>query len=210
MYDTIFAIVLGWLLGLLSPTIAERIRRPYRRRELTRAVVNKMLALQHTMVVLECRIRIRRRDLSVKFLDSAFPVLDGFQGPGKNSDYIAGIKKVREMSDAQRVEFCRTVSDPSIGLGLPQYSLPLFSTQIANLAVCGIDFQRSVLSVKYHLDLYNQSSLRAQALLDMTFNKPSQEDRGAIIKNLESIYAGIGERAELVMHLIGDLRTRFN
>ena len=49
--ETILTILLGWLLGLLTPGIAERIRRPYRRRDLMWAVVDEMLGIQHTMAV---------------------------------------------------------------------------------------------------------------------------------------------------------------
>jgi hypothetical protein len=38
-FDTILTILLGWLLGLLTPSIAERLRRLYKRRDLVRAVV---------------------------------------------------------------------------------------------------------------------------------------------------------------------------
>jgi hypothetical protein len=47
--ETILAILLGWLLGLLTPAIAERIRRQYKRHELMNAVVDEMLGLQHTL-----------------------------------------------------------------------------------------------------------------------------------------------------------------
>ncbi len=42
-FETIFAIFLGWLLSLLTMVISESIRRPYRRRDLIRAVMDEML-----------------------------------------------------------------------------------------------------------------------------------------------------------------------
>jgi hypothetical protein len=44
---------------LLTPGLAERIRRPYRRRDLTQAIVDEMLGLQYTMAVVVYNIRER-------------------------------------------------------------------------------------------------------------------------------------------------------
>ena len=46
--ETILTILLGWLLGLLIPHIAELIRRPYRRRELRGAFIEEMVSAYDT------------------------------------------------------------------------------------------------------------------------------------------------------------------
>ena len=50
--EPVLTILVGWLLGVLTPGIVERIRRPYRSRDLRLAVVDEMLGLQYKMAII--------------------------------------------------------------------------------------------------------------------------------------------------------------
>jgi hypothetical protein len=88
---------------------------------------------------------------------------------------------------------------------LRQYSIPFFATQIGDLAICGLDFQRAVLNIRYQLDLFNQNAISAQSLFDKTFSKPTPEDLEALRTNLEHCYPDAGMRAEIIMEAIAGL-----
>jgi hypothetical protein len=206
--DTILMILVGWLLGLLTPGIAERIRRPYRRRDLMQAVVDEMLGLQYTMAIVAYRIRARYADVPDAFLDKILPIVEGYSGPARHEDLVEGLRKTRSLSQEQRAAMHQAMRKPNVGVGLRQYAIPLFATQIADLAICSIDFQRSVLHIRYHLDLYNQNVPYAQSLFEKTFNNPSPADRDALITNQEQAYRDAGVRAEIVMNAIGELRRQ--
>jgi hypothetical protein len=207
--ETICTILLGWLLGLLTPGIAERIRRPYRRRDLVRSVLDEMLGLQHTMAVMAHSIRARRAEVSDAFLDAILPIVEGYKGPDRSQGFIEGIRESRKLPEAQRAAAHKTMRKPSVGVNLPQYAIPLFVTQIADLTICDLDFQRSLLHIRYHLDLYNQIRPYTQSLMEKTFNNPTAEDRAALITNQEEAYRDAGIRAEIIMRAIGDLQQRY-
>lgn len=95
---------------------------------------------------------------------------------------------------------------PNVSIGLRQYSIPLFATQIADLAICSLEFQRAVLHIRYHLDLYNQLVLYTQSQFEKTFNNPSLDNRAALITNQEEGYRDACQRAEIIMRAIADLR----
>jgi hypothetical protein len=200
---------LGWLLGLLTPGIAERIRRPYRRRDLIRAVVDEMLALQHTMAIVAYKIRGRRSDVTDAFLDKILLIVESYHGPDRSEDLIAGLKITRSLPEGQRAAAHQARYKSNVAIGLQQYSIPLFATQVADLAICSIGFQRSVLSIRYHVDLFNQRVPYTQSLFDKTFNNPSPENREVLIANLETGYRDAGIRAEIIMQAIGELQKRY-
>ena len=91
---------------------------------------------------------------------------------------------------------------------LPQYALPLFITQIADLTICDLDFQRSVLHIRSHLDLYNQIGPYTQLLLGKSFDKPTPQDLEAILTNREVAFQDAGNRAEIIVRAIWDLQKR--
>jgi len=89
-----------------------------------------------------------------------------------------------------------------------QYALPLFVTQLADLAICPISFQRAVLHVRYHLDLYNQSIPYLQALSDKTYGTLDPKNHSIVVGNLEAGYQDLGERAEIIIEAISKVRMR--
>src|SRR5260370_22439524 len=112
-----------------------------------------MLGLQFTMAVLAYRIRSRRAELSDAFLDEILPIIEDYHGPESLEGFGAATKKIRSLSEEQRTAVYRARRKPNVSLGLRQYSIPLFATQVADLAICSLDFQRAVLHIRYHLDL---------------------------------------------------------
>src|SRR5260370_994327 len=70
-----------------------------------------------------------------------------------------------------------------------------------------LDFQRAVLHIRYHLDLYNQLAAYTQSQFDKTFNNPSPQDRAALVTNQEEGYRDVCQRAEAIMRAIGELES---
>ena len=207
--DTILTILLGWLLGLLTPVISDRIHRPYRRRDIVQAVVDEMLGLQYTLATVAHLIRVRNANVTNAFLDQILPIVEGYEGPDRSDDIPIGLKKLRSVSEQERAAALQSKQIPNVGMALRQYAIPLFATQLADLAICRRDFQRSVLRIRYHLDLYNQLVPYTQSLSDKTFDKPSPKDREAIIANQERAYRDAGVRAEIIVQAISELHNEY-
>jgi hypothetical protein len=208
-FETIFAIFLGWLLSLLTMVFSERIRHPYRRRDLIQAVVDEMLGLQYTLATAPTwygqEMLMSRMLFSIRSCRSS-KVTTGRIGA---MTFRPALKRLRGVSEQERAATLQSKTNSNVGMALRQYSIPLFATQIADLAICSRDFQRSVLRIRYHLDLYNQLVAYTQSLFEKTYNKPSPEDRVALIANQKRGYREAGVRAEIIVQMIRDLRKRY-
>jgi hypothetical protein len=203
---TTLTIILGWLLGLLTPMIAERIRRPYRRRDVMRSVIHEMLDLQYLMAFLAFKVRTRKGAVSDAFLDEILPIIEGYDGPSAEAEVVGRVKRIRAAPESQRF---RPANRPSGAIGLRQYSMPVLTTQVVELAICGMDFQRAVLQIRQHLELFNQIGLYAQSQFDKTFGQITAENREILIANQEEAYSDAGNRSEIIMRAIGDLRKKY-
>ena len=208
-FNTVLTILLGWLLGLLTPGIADRIRRPYRRRDLMRAVVDEMLGLQYIMALLAYEIRSRHARLSDAFLNEILPIFEAYNGPDRIEGMVTVIKEARLLSEEKRKAAYQAIGKPAAAMSLRQYSIPLLATQIADLSICSVELQRSVLNVRYHLDLYNQVASYTQSQYEMSFSNPGPHDRAALVTNHENGTIDAGKRAETILHAIADLRNRY-
>lgn len=208
-FDTVLTILLGWLLGLLTPGIAERIRRPYRRRDLMVAVIDELIGLQYTMATFAYSIRTRYSDVSDAFLDQMLPIVEGHSGPDRSEDFIRALKGLRSLPQVQRAAMHQNMRVPDMGITLQQYDIPLFATQIADLAICKVDFQRAVLHIRFHLSLFNRLVPYVQSLFEKTYDNPTPENRARLIANQERTYRDAGKRAEFIVQAIRDLRERY-
>ncbi|MGP8244530.1 MAG: hypothetical protein ACLQVN_08430 [Bryobacteraceae bacterium] len=208
--EPILTLLLGWLLGAFTPLLADTIRRPYRRRDLMRAVIDEMLGLQYTMAMVAHRIRARYAEVSDGFLDDLLPIVEGYRGPDRSEDLARGLAESRGLSEAQRATVDPARRKPDVGISLAQYATPLFATQIADLAICGVDFQRAVLHIRKQLGLFNDLVPYTRWLMDKTFGKPSPEDREALVTNQEAAYRDAGRRAEIIMRAISELCRRYS
>jgi hypothetical protein len=205
----ILLLLLGWLMGLLSPGIADRIRRGYRRRDLMRAVLDELLTLQHVMAIVAYRIRARNMAVTNDFLETIIPIVENYKGPDRVERMIEAIKASRKLPQDQRIATHQAIQKPNASLSLRQYSLPLITTQISDLTICSLVFQRAVLHVRFHLDLCNQFVPHSQALHEKTFSDLSPENREAVTANLEQGYREYGDRAELIVEAIKAINNQY-
>jgi hypothetical protein len=118
--EPIFMLLLGWLLGLFTLDIGERIRRRHRRRDLTQAVVDEILSLQHTMAVAAYQIRARYADVPDAFLDKILLVVEGYQGPDRDENLIEGLRESRSLPQGQRAAVLQALRKPDVGTTLWQ------------------------------------------------------------------------------------------
>ncbi len=206
----VLMVLLGWLLGLLTPVIAERIRRPYRRRDLMQGVVDEMLGLQHTLVAVAYKIRTRNAELSDDFLDKILPILDAHTGPDRSQEIIEFVKEIRRCPEGQRVATHQLMRKPDRVVGLRQYAAPLFATQMSDVAICSLDFQRAVLNIRRHLDLYNQLAALAESLFSRSFDNRGPEERDVLRANVERNCRDAATQAEMVVDAILDLKIRYS
>jgi hypothetical protein len=206
--EPILMLILGWLFGLLTSPIVERVRRHYRRKDLTHAVVDEMEGLQVTMAFVAYQIRVRQAQVTDDFLDMVLPIFET-KRLDPNEHIVENIKSLRMSPEAERAERHKAARKPNSGLTLRQYAVPLFTAQVSDLAICSVDFQRKVLRIRHHLDLYNQIVPQAQSQFDKTFNRPDPDDLRILKANQESAYASAGTQAEIVMSSIGDLRRKY-
>jgi hypothetical protein len=175
-----------------------------------KAVVDEMLGLQYIMANVAYGIRVRRAAVSDAFLDEILPILECYQGPDASPRLVEGIRVIRSYPEAERAALDCGLSRPNVGISLRQYSVPLLAAQMAELAICSLDFQRAVLHIRNHLDLFNQFVLYTQSLFEKTFDKPTPGDWKALATNQEEAYHDAGTRAEIIIRAIGDLRKQYN
>ncbi len=205
---SILYLILGWLSGIISPGIVERIRRARRRRDLVRSILSELSDLEYMMASVAYLMRGKLATVTDEFLDWFMPIVARYDGPGKPKGLEEALVKSRKISEQQRREFYLLKQDEGRGLTLKQYSLPFLQSVSNELPICSLDFQRRILHVKGRLDVFNQHVLFLQTLFMKTF-EVTGENYEAVTTNLSEGYSQIAEIAKDIANAITETESLF-
>ncbi len=199
-------LILGWLFGLLSPNIAERLRRPYVRRELEDSVMAELDEMRYTMASAAYAVNDHLLETTDDFLDWLIPIIRAYEGPRASPTLGPTVEKLRAAGKDARLEILRARKIPGRGVGLKEYCLPFTSAKAADLRICSMRFQRGVFTVLGKVDMFNQQLRHLQRYEELTFNPQAVEaNSDAINDNLDRGTRQLGVLARSVVDSISVL-----
>jgi hypothetical protein len=204
-------LLLGWLLGLLSPILAERIQKPYKRKELIKSLLSEFNDLQFKMALAAYRLRSHLATVDHKFLAKLEPIFDHYDGPDKDPQATESFKKLKDLPEDQLRDLHVKTRRPGRGIHLAKQSLPFLSSQVHALSICPIDFQQTILMLKAQLDYFNDEVDVITSYFNKTFDPSiTGENRVAVLANLEEGYGKLAQRAENIVMFISDLNQVYD
>lgn len=202
-------LLLGWLLGLLSPGIAERVRRKRRERDLVVAIVGELTELQYTLATAAYRLRAKVGQATNEFLDRLLPVFRSYSGPDANPKFVELVTQSRELDERLRQRAHLLIDGQDRGLALKRYEVPFLLSQANELSICSLDFQRRIFRVKGQLDLFNQHVLFVHGQFEKTFDASVMSTSSSEIeRNLTEGYTRLATDAEYIVNLIDEIKSR--
>lgn len=203
MESVLFAL-LGWLFGLLSPGIAERIRRSYRSSEVQKAIATELGELRYTLAWSGYLLCHRTGLLTDAALDWIIPAVRSYTGPLANSTSADILKNLRSKSERERASLLSPVNEDQ-SLSLKVLSLPLLSAHLSEMALFPVGFQAAVLRIMGQLDIYNQHVTYLQGQFNLTFTVTDATNIAALKANQLAGVRFLARMAETISDLI--LRT---
>jgi hypothetical protein len=208
-FEPVLFVVLGWLLGILSPQIAERIRRKYRIKEVTKALVTELGELQYTLA-LSCWVySVRTGSVTEDLLDWLGVIVENYKGPMASPATAESLRAIRSAPIHMHAELHRRMvsegTESNRGLSLKTESLPLLMAHMSELPLFPLNFQAAILRIKGQLEKYNQHVAYLQSQYDKTFAVSDEENRKALRSNLQDGYRQLTEQAKQICRLIAML-----
>ena len=190
-------LVLGWLLGMLSPALVEAVRRRRRVTALQIALGQELRGLQFQMATKALVFRLRASKPNPTFL----AWFDGMIA--KHSDQ-PGVEESRKyLALLQAADLSKLPDpEPKRGFSLSVGEAPLLTTHTNEIAQFPIEAQKWLLRLVRELSFFNQQVTFLRHLFDKTFDSLSETNRTLIKRNLEEGYEGLAKRAVVIADLI--------
>lgn len=206
-FDPLLLLFLGWLLGLLSPVIQERIRRTYRRSELLSAIRSELSTHQYRMALVAWMMRAKIVNMPDEFAAWIVKATKNYRGPEYSPNILTMVSMAAQQPRATREAALKLLSDPTKGKSLKEYALPVFEAHRPELSSFPLRVQEAVLQVIVQTDLYNQHVRFLQGQFDKTFSCPADQYE-IIAGNLNKGYLELAEIAQRIADAIDHVPQR--
>lgn len=208
--DTLGAIILGWLLGLLSPMIVDTIRKRYRKKEVRQGIITELSDLRLRMATAVYRFESHFGTYDRALVNWLIPILENHNSQTEIGDCLKGIKEKAAFDD-QAFHECakRQKEQPYKGLSVKKYRVPYLDSNIGELGIFDERSRAAILDVRAQLEMYNEEIDEARLYQKLTFDLRDSEINHPIAYQLvQNCYKNLGQRAKQIADRIGQIMVR--
>jgi hypothetical protein len=204
-FESVLLILLGSLLGILSPGLIDWIRRAHRRKPIKRAILLELDELRYTLASTAYRLRSHLGTLDHDLLNWLEPIETAYTGPDRHAETVPALRALIAMTPDQLQRLQQTRTGPPSGLTLKQSQAPFLNSQLMALQDFDPDFQRRLLQIRSQLELLNEEVPYLMRQFELTFGDLAPINRPIVQKNLTDGYAKMAIRAEDIANRISQL-----
>jgi hypothetical protein len=197
-FNELLLILLGSLLGILSPGLIDWIRRAHARKPIRKAIEAELDEMRYTLASLAYRHHSHLGSLDHDFLRWQEFIEAAYQGSDKDSSTLAALRQIINQTPDQLRSAQEARSSEGNSLTLKQYALPFLTSQLAVLHDHEPEFQRRVLQVHAQLELLNADVPYLMRQHELTFGNLSTGNYAVVQKNIKDGYRTIANRAKLL------------
>ena len=185
-------LILGWLFGLLSPSIIDRINQSYSIKQLLNGIKTEMKECQFRAVLIAYLLGIRYGKYDRDFLMWCRLYISKYQGLEPTEKYIDAIDYLVKMKDEDlknRLDTKRSL-EKRRGLNLKKLNLPFLNSKIGEVSCFSIELQNIIFEIKSRLELINEEIDTALSYFHMTFDASiSNENYSTLVQKYIELQA---------------------
>lgn len=184
METNILFLLLGWLLGILSPLIVDRVKRRYQIDDVKRGILTELKEARSRLAMMAYVIAVRLGGYDRNLLTWIASVLKEYEGSEPKDEALKAIERLSKLTDEQLAALAHQVKfKPGGALSLKNLSVPFLDANMGLLSLFPVDFQNRILEIRAQIDLLNQEIDEATSFYWKTFDSGTSEDNYKIISD---------------------------
>ena len=192
-------IVLGWMLGLLSPWLADTIQRPYKRSEVKRGIHLELKDLRTKLVAIVLQVSLYKGTLDQEMIRWARQRMETDPAVAKLVA-PAPWELVSKLDNDNLNAASRALAPATMKLVFRRYSVPFLDSHLNALNWFSVDFQAAVHRIRSVLSVLNQEVEVTWFYFQKTFDASLTElNRNIIQNNYDGSHDFIGKAARQII-----------
>ncbi len=205
LYSIVF-IVLGWLLGLLSPHIIELISKPYRRSLIRESLLIELKDLRSNLAALAYLFVHQTGGLNREFIEWTQVMLGDKRNPGRELTAAEGLGGFLNFTDEQIQAVSHAVADPRRYLTIHRFAVPFLAAHVTSLSLFSAEFQRLALEIQASVGVINEHIDFLTFNFEKTFTAGlSERNHEALQTNMQTARMATAQRAREICDKITEL-----
>lgn len=209
MENEIVYLFLGWLFGLLSPSIAERVKRHYQLRDVRCGIDTELKELKNRLVSTVCLLASRSGKRDRQNLQWSLDHFKAYDGVYAKPQLIENTKNLLALSDEQLAKIGDfQKAPPGEGLRLKTYRMPFLEAHITFIPLFDLRFQSTIFEVLNQLSFLNEEVALSRFYDQKTFDSNTPANHDILLKNLEDSYINVKNISMKIVGLIDTIKTK--
>lgn len=202
-WSDLVLLLLGWLLGILSPAIVDGIRRRRETARVRSALRGELHELRYRMALAAYLLQMRFGTIDRKYLEWVRGAVSSYPGASQQDPTLRFVESQLGLPDDQIAALAQHQKASSEGaLSVKKYALPLLDARVGSLWELDEELQKHLLEVRANLDLFNEEVDQARYYFGLTFQNLGEENYRRVETNLVGCYLNIASRAEILVEKI--------
>lgn len=205
--EELLYIILGWLFGLLSPTIISKIGEPYRKRRLFKAISSELNDLKFRAALANFRLVKGYGQINSEYLEWLRSHIEDYKGNEPTEATLGLVSKLLECDDNQLESLGTELQEnEGVGVSLKTYNVSFLNSHIENVELFPINLQTIVHELLNLINIHNQEVVKANEVLMMTFDSSmSNENHVRLKSGLKSSYINLSTIYKRIINKIDNI-----
>lgn len=203
---------LGWLLGLLSPIIVDKIRKKHKLEEIKGGLISELDEVKCRLVGAVYLLAPHYETYNKELIEWVYSNLEKYSGGYIKEGTLKALEPLLKLDDGQLAELQKQKKLKYVGRGfnLKSISVPFLDSKIGSLSYFDSKFQLAILQIKAQINILNQEIETAQFYFRMTFDSNlDSNNREIITDNLEENYRNVSSKSRSIANSITELIGQF-
>lgn len=202
-------LLLGWLLGLLSPLVVDGARKRRQTPALYRALMRELQDLRYRLVMSVYLIQQSRGRLTPEILHWAIPLVEKYDGSYRSNAMVSRLRKLVSGPEDELNPTAGQRAADGVDNRLDVLEAPFLERLVPELDRFSPQVQRILLDIRTQLGFFNRLPEDQRAMLALTWSSSlTESNRRRVERNIQMTYDNVVERARLIVQRIGCLEEK--
>lgn len=184
--QAVLMLILGWLLGLLSPSIINYIQDKQKAIKIKKSLLSEMEECQIIMANVAYLIESKYIAINHKLFDDLINVYENYNGINDYNDKLLRLKKLKTTpkEELETMTEIQLYENMDKFLSFKKYDLPYLRSKINDISLLGENVQSNLLQLNFKLNLFNSEVEESKFHYQLTFNSEVSEENQEINKQI--------------------------
>lgn len=205
---SVLILLLGWLLGTLSPAIVDSIKSKREAALVRKAIENELSEFSSILLTACFRTSLSSGRVNKSFLDWQKIKLKADQSNEKSATFLAMTNQLLAFPENEIASATQKLTTAENRATLLQkYSVPLLDYHLSALQILDTNLQIKLLEIRRNISLLDSIVDQSREFYRMTFIQLPEGNHDIVRVNLKQTYGEYSERSKIIVDLIYELRV---